>query len=131
MPSVPVGTNLALIHLIWSILNGSFLGSRGAIFPALQESGFSAKEIRRSWQAMRYEAWCINFPHHLPRILERQWCHLQRMSWSWLVTCFQTNPLECTLLARWDEGYADPWLVLTLFKSCRCQCELVWFSFLD
>ncbi len=24
--SVPVGTNLALIHLMWSILNGSFEG---------------------------------------------------------------------------------------------------------
>ena len=34
--SVPVGTNLALLHLMWGILNGSFLGSRGAIFPALQ-----------------------------------------------------------------------------------------------
>jgi hypothetical protein len=21
--------------------------------------------------------------------------------------------LNCTLLARWDEGYADPWLLLT------------------
>ena len=45
--SVPVGTNLALLHLIWSILNGSFLSSRGAIFPALQDSGFSPEEIRR------------------------------------------------------------------------------------
>ncbi len=60
VPSVPVGTNLALIHLMWSILNGSFLGSRGAIFPARQESGFSPEEIRRSWQAMRYGAWCID-----------------------------------------------------------------------
>ncbi len=58
--TVPVGTNLALIHLMWSILNGSFLGSRGAIFPALQESGFDPEEIRRSWQAMRYGAWCID-----------------------------------------------------------------------
>ena len=32
---VPVGTNLALLHLLWSMLNGSFLASRGAIFPAL------------------------------------------------------------------------------------------------
>ena len=58
--SVPVGTNLALLHLMWSILNGSFLGSRGAVFPALQESGFSPEEIRRSWQAMRYGAWKID-----------------------------------------------------------------------
>lgn len=30
-----------------------------------------------------------------------------------LVTCFKSNPLECTLLARHDEGYAEPWLILT------------------
>ena len=47
------------------------------------------------------------------------------MSWSGQVTCFKTNPIDCTLLARWDEGYTDPWLILTLFKSCRCQYELV------
>ncbi len=34
--------------------------SRGAIFPALQDSGFSPEEIRRSWQAMRYGAWDVN-----------------------------------------------------------------------
>ena len=33
--SLPLGTNLALLHLMWGILNGSFLSSRGAIFPAL------------------------------------------------------------------------------------------------
>ncbi len=38
------------------------------------------------------------------------------MSWSGQVTCFKSNPIDCTLLARWDEGYADPWLVLTLFN---------------
>jgi hypothetical protein len=26
--------------------------------------------------------------------------------WSGQVNCFQTNSLSCTLLARWDEGYA-------------------------
>ncbi|MEM6751732.1 MAG: transposase [Cyanobacteria bacterium P01_C01_bin.38] len=29
------------------------------------------------------------------------------------VTCFKTNPVECTLLARHDEGYTEPWLILT------------------
>ena len=36
LQTVPVGTNLALLHLLWSILNGSFLPSRGAIFPGLK-----------------------------------------------------------------------------------------------
>jgi hypothetical protein len=33
--------------------------------------------------------------------------------WSGEVTCFQKNPLKCTLLARWDIGYKDPWIILT------------------
>lgn len=57
---VPVGTNLALLHLLWSMLNGSFLASRGAIFPALQASGFTKSEIRRSWTALRHGQWHID-----------------------------------------------------------------------
>ena len=46
-----MGTNLALLHLLWSIITGSFLRSRGAIFPALQSGGFNREESYRSWQA--------------------------------------------------------------------------------
>jgi hypothetical protein len=56
---LPVGTNLALLHLMWAMLNGSFLKSRGAIHTALAESGFSVGEIRRSWAALRYGVWSI------------------------------------------------------------------------
>lgn len=34
-------------------------------------------------------------------------------AWCGRVTCFKSQPLACTLLARWDEGHADPWLVIT------------------
>ncbi len=36
-------------------------------------------------------------------------------AWAGVVTCFATpaRRLECTLLARWDAGYRDPWLILT------------------
>lgn len=57
---VPVGTNLALLQFFWALLNGSFLISRGAIFPALAACGFMPEEVRRSWAAMRYGAWSIN-----------------------------------------------------------------------
>jgi hypothetical protein len=57
---VPLGTNLALLQFFWALLNGSFLISRGAIFPALTLCGFTPAEVRRSWAAMRYGAWCIN-----------------------------------------------------------------------
>lgn len=32
---------------------------------------------------------------------------------SGLVTCFSTNPLDCTLLACWQLNYQDPWLIVT------------------
>ncbi len=35
------------------------------------------------------------------------------MSWSGKITCFKSNPLHCTLLARWDFDYKDPWLIVT------------------
>ena len=37
------------------------------------------------------------------------------MAWSGEVDCFSTKDarLACTLLACWDEGYTDPWLILT------------------
>jgi hypothetical protein len=35
--------------------------------------------------------------------------------WAGPVPCFATpaRQLACTLLARWDAGYRDPWLILT------------------
>lgn len=42
-------------------------------------------------------------------------------SWSGQVVCFKTNPLACTLLARWDSGYQEPWLVLTDLSPQRAD----------
>lgn len=62
---------------------------------------------------------------------ETEWQLLQtlvpevRVSWSGKVTCFKTNPLDCTLLARWDEGYTDPWLILTDLEPTLWRCALV------
>ena len=58
--TVPVGTNIALMHLLWVMLNGSFLGSRGAVFTALAGQGFTLQEVRRSWAALRSGKWEIN-----------------------------------------------------------------------
>lgn len=60
LQGVPVGTNLALLQLLWSMVNGSFLASRGAIFPAMKASGFTTEEIRRGWAAMRSGIWRID-----------------------------------------------------------------------
>jgi hypothetical protein len=55
----PVGTNLALLHLLWAMLRGAFLRSRGAVFSALQLAGFTVAQIRCCGQALRCGAWHI------------------------------------------------------------------------
>ena len=55
--TLPVGTNLALLYLLWTLLSGAFLSSRGAVFPALLALGLSAVQIRRCSQAVRDGAW--------------------------------------------------------------------------
>lgn len=55
-----VGTNLGLANLLWAMVSGNFLSSRGALFPALQVGGMDEAEMRRSWSAMRYGSWHID-----------------------------------------------------------------------
>lgn len=48
--------------------------------------------------------------------------------WCGRVTCFATKDrqLECSLLARWDDGYAEPWLVLT--DLAPQQADVAWYG---
>jgi len=34
-------------------------------------------------------------------------------TWSGIGTCFKTHPIEVTLLVQWEEGFEEPWLILT------------------
>jgi hypothetical protein len=54
---LPIGTNFALLQLMWVMLQGRLLVSRGGIFPALTAGGFSWPVARRCWAAMRYGGW--------------------------------------------------------------------------
>lgn len=56
---VGVGTNLGLVPLLWTIMSGAFLVSRGALFPALPRAGFSAEQSRRAGQAWHQGVWSI------------------------------------------------------------------------
>ena len=58
--ALPIGTNSGLVRLLWVMINGSFLQSRGAVCSALHLNGFRVQEIRRSWAALRYGIWEIN-----------------------------------------------------------------------
>jgi len=73
---VPLGTNLALLQLMWAIISGAFLPARGAVHTALNERGFTTQEIRRSWRALHSGQWHIHeLTHRFREIVlsEGQW----------------------------------------------------------
>lgn len=57
---ITIGTNLALLQLMWAMINGSFLTSRGAVHSALQQLGLEEQGIGRSWRALRKGMWSID-----------------------------------------------------------------------
>src|SRR5438445_8782298 len=59
LADVPVGTNLGLFWLLWALISGRFLLSRGAVFPALTDGGLPADAVRRSGAALAYGHWTI------------------------------------------------------------------------
>lgn len=48
-------------------------------------------------------------------------------SWSGKVRVFRSNPLDCTLLARWDEGYSDPWLIVSDLPPP--EAHVLWYGY--
>lgn len=58
--SVPMGTNLGLFYLLWSVLSGRLLAARGAVVPALSDLGLPASAVRRSIAALEYGRWKIS-----------------------------------------------------------------------
>ena len=57
LTGVPIGTNLGLCHLLWMLLSGRLLQSRGAVIPGLADFGLSAAAVRRAWAALAYGRW--------------------------------------------------------------------------
>ena len=54
---LPIGTNLGLVHLIWMLLSGKALLTRGAIIPGLSAVGLSEGAVRRAWAALGRGSW--------------------------------------------------------------------------
>jgi hypothetical protein len=50
--TLPIGTNLGLLQLLWMLVSGRLLASRGAIVPGLSEAGLTDGEVRRAWAAL-------------------------------------------------------------------------------
>lgn len=58
---LPIGTNLALAHLIFTLLAGHLLQSRGAIFPALAATGLENAKVRAAEAALREGKWSLAY----------------------------------------------------------------------
>lgn len=48
------------------------------------------------------------------------------MAWSGAVFCFKGRPVRASLLVGWEDGYRDPWLVLT--SLLPAQANLAWYG---
>ena len=49
---LPIGTNLGVLHLFWTLVSGQPLGSRGAISPGLQALGqgtWTSRRLLKTW----------------------------------------------------------------------------------
>lgn len=73
---VGVGTNLNLVYLLWMMMSGRMLESRGAVIPGLSAFGLPADAVRRSEAALAYGDWKIerlveNFRKQMEE--ERRW----------------------------------------------------------
>jgi hypothetical protein len=53
----PIGTNLGLVHLLWMLVSGRLLGTRGAVIPGLSATGLSEPAVRRAWAALGQGDW--------------------------------------------------------------------------
>jgi hypothetical protein len=92
LADVPVGTNLGLFWLLWALLSGRFLLSRGAVFPALADGGLSADAVRRSGAALAYGRWAI-------QSLVRAWHQVVEQEGRWHAHGYEGfHPVACDLV---------------------------------
>jgi len=57
---LPIGTNRALLDLLWMLLGGHLLAARGAVIPALAALGWDPARVRRAWAAVGQGAWQVD-----------------------------------------------------------------------
>jgi hypothetical protein len=125
------------IPVAWKILTGNVSGAwkphwqaifRG-IAPAIPAEWFVVVMADRGLYApWLFDAICANGWHPFLRINRMgfmrpdghaEWQALETVvtrpgdTWSGRCTCFKTAPLTCTLVAAWEPGYDEPWLVVS------------------
>src|SRR5437879_919436 len=54
---VPQGTNLGLVGVLWMLVSGRLLATRGALIPGLLAAGLERAAVRRAWGALGEGRW--------------------------------------------------------------------------
>jgi len=98
--ALPVGTNLGLLHLLWMLVSGRLLATRGAVLPGLDACGLSRRAVRRAWAALGQGDWTSE------RLLA---------GWAQLVTC------EGHWQAQTHDGYHPVPVDVTAFWRPRLR----------
>jgi hypothetical protein len=101
LADVPVGTNLGLFWLLWALVSGRFLLSRGAVFPALADGGLPADAVRRSGAALAYGHWAI-------QPLVRAWHQVVEQEGRWHAHRYEGfRPVACDLVGFFRPRLSD------------------------
>lgn len=121
----------------WEALLGHLQGSVPADWTVigLADRGLYARWLFTTIQALGWHP-CLRIkrqgPYRLPtaatlRPLTQVGSRVGQR-WAGRVTCFATpaRQLTCTLLARWDAGYRDPWLILTDLPPT--MVDVAWYA---
>lgn len=92
LAEVPVGTNLGLFWLLWALISGRFLLSRGAVFPALADGGMPTDAVRRAGAALAYGRWAI-------QTLVQAWQRVVQREGHWQAQSYEGfRPVACDLV---------------------------------
>ena len=60
LAGVNKGTDRGLARVIWTMMSGAMLNSRGALIPALAGTGLEKQAVLHSWAASRRGNWEVN-----------------------------------------------------------------------
>jgi len=100
---------------------------------ALADRGLYAPWLYRALKNMHWHPFLrLNAQGHYRPVGARVWRSLALAAprpgtaWTGAVRCFKSRAVKATLLARWERGYTDPWLILTDLPPQ--QANVSWYA---
>ena len=110
LSSVHLGTKRGLFTLLWALMSGRFLQSRGTVFPALAALGLADDEVCRSAAALTYG-------HYQTHELVMDWRKFVREQGRWQAHSYEgIRPVPCDLV-----GFYRPHLAHCATKHYNSQ----------